>query len=345
MPTITFDLPDDLAAQAEAAIQSGAYPCMSALITAAIHSWQQSARESLRADIAIAEADLAALTSPACTHDNCPAWEAIGWPAHALAAGTCPITTPIGLIDTGINPDHDIIASAGLQVIDRPGTPEPSGAVHGTAIASLLIGAPQSRVPGLLPQAQVQAVDVFSRASGDERADVASLVEGLDILATRQVRLYNMSLSGPPNSVLSRMIDRMTDPAGLDAVVVSAAGNGGPTAPPAWPAAHPRVVAVTAVDARGRVYRQAQRGAHLALAAPGVNLLAATSVQGARGKSGTSFAVPFVTAVAAVLMSQPVAQTGAQVRATLAATARDLGTAGRDPIFGYGLVSAAAICP
>lgn len=60
MPTITFDLPDDLAAQAEAAIQSGAYPCMSALITAAIHSWQQSARESLRADIAIAEADLAA---------------------------------------------------------------------------------------------------------------------------------------------------------------------------------------------------------------------------------------------------------------------------------------------
>ena len=60
MRSITFDLPDDLAAQAEAAIQSGAYPSMSALITAAIHSWQQSARDSLRADIAVAEADLAA---------------------------------------------------------------------------------------------------------------------------------------------------------------------------------------------------------------------------------------------------------------------------------------------
>lgn len=281
----------------------------------------------------------------ACTHDNCDAWRAINWPVGRIASGRCQVTTVIGLIDTGINTDHDIIAGARLNVIQRAGTNLPSGAVHGTAIASLLVGSETSRVPGLLPDAEVLAVDVFDRVSGDERADVPALVEGLDLLATRKVRLYNLSLSGPPNTVLSRMLDRLTDEAGLDATVVSAAGNSGPTAPPAWPGAHPYVLAVTAIDTRERLYRQAQRGDHLALAAPGVNILAATSVQGARGKTGTSFAVPFVTATAALLMSQPTPQTGAQVRATLAATARDLGGPGRDSMFGFGLVSAGLFCP
>lgn len=291
------------------------------------------------------EGEPAALVTAPCRHENCDAWRAIGWPAGKIASGQCPVTTVIGLIDTGINVEHDIIADARLTVIPRAGAKLRSGAVHGTAVASLLVGSETSRVPGLLPDAEVLAVDVFDRASGDERADVSALVEGLDLLASRQVRLYNLSLSGPPNTVLSKVLDRMTDEAGLDAAVVSAAGNGGVTAPATWPGAHPRVLAVTAVDTRERLYRQAQRGEHLALAAPGVNILAATSVQGARGKSGTSFAVPFVTAAAAVLMSQPVPQTGAQVRATLAATARDLGAAGRDPMFGFGLLSAALFCP
>ena len=286
-----------------------------------------------------------AAQATACTHANCAAWAAIGWPADRIGTQSCPLTTRIGLIDTGINPDHDILAGASVQLLPRAGDPLPSGAVHGTAIASLLVGAPGSRVPGLLPGAELLAVDVFSRSAGDERADVAALVEGLDLLAAQEVRLFNLSLAGPPNSVLSRMLDRLTEPEGLDAVIVAAAGNAGPTAAPAWPAAHPQVIAVTATDPRGRVYPGAQRGDHLALAAPGVNLLAATSVRGARGKTGTSFAVPFVTAAAAVQMSRPAAQTGAQIRTSLAEAARDLGAAGRDPIFGHGLLSAAALCP
>jgi hypothetical protein len=58
----------------------------------------------------------------------------------------------------------------------------------------------------------VLAVDVFTRVAGDERADVVSLVEGLDMLAAREVRLFNLSLAGPQNAVLTRMIDRLTDP-------------------------------------------------------------------------------------------------------------------------------------
>lgn len=288
----------------------------------------------------------AATPTEACRHENCPAWGLVNWPAAEIQAGTCPVTQPIGVIDTGINPSHEILAGADLELLARPRATDGSSAVHGTAVVSLLSGNPASRVPGLLPGAKVLAVDVFSRASGDERADVADLVEGLDLLAARQVRIYNLSLSGPPNSVLARIIDRLTDAAGPDAVIVSAAGNGGPAAGAAWPGAHPMVLAVTAIDARGRVFAQAQRGDHLDLAAPGVNLLAATSVRGSRGKSGTSFAVPFVTAAAAVLLSRPAdpPPSGLSVRATLQAMARDLGAVGKDPIFGAGLLAAGAIC-
>ncbi len=285
-----------------------------------------------------------------CDHENCAAWTMIGWTETPAGAAGCPVTTLIGLIDTGINPDHSILASANLTILPhpsiqaQPGTETRSGAVHGTAVASVLVGDPGSRVAGLVPGASVVAVDVFSRVAGDERADVASLVEGLDVLAARQIRLYNLSLAGPANSVLSRMLDRMTDETALDAVIVSAVGNGGPTAAPAWPGAHPKVISVTAVDSRGRIFAKAQRGDHVDLAAPGVNLLAATSIRGARAKSGTSFAVPFVTAAAAVLMSAPGAVRGGDVRTALIASAKDLGAPGRDAVFGHGLLSTVALC-
>lgn len=276
-----------------------------------------------------------------CGHENCPALELVGWPSDRGAM--CQVTVPVGVIDTGVNAEHEILTGAALEVVrlaDVAG--DPSQAVHGTAVASLLIGGADSRVPGMIPEAEVIAVDVFNRAGGDERADVPSLLRGLDLLRGRGVRVMNLSLAGPENGVLQVVLDAMSGPDG--AVIVAAAGNAGPDAPPAWPAAHPGVLAVTAVDARGRVYRGAQRGDHLDLAAPGVGLLAATSIRGARGKTGTSFAVPFVTAAAAVIMSQHPEMTPEQVAEKLKENARDLGAEGEDEVFGAGLLDASSIC-
>lgn len=276
-----------------------------------------------------------------CGHENCAALDLVRWPVDR--GETCQVTVPVGLIDTGVNAEHDILAGAALEVVrlaDAAG--DPSQAVHGTAVTSLLVGGTGSRVPGMIPEAEVIAVDVFNREGSDERADVPSLLRGLDLLRGRGVRVMNLSLAGPENGVLQVVLDAMSGPDGP--VIVAAAGNAGPDAPPAWPAAHPAVLAVTAVDARGRVYRGAQRGTHLDLAAPGVGLLAATSIRGARGKTGTSFAVPFVTAAAAVIVSQNPDLTRDQVAAQLKATARDLGAEGEDEVFGAGLLDAALIC-
>jgi subtilisin len=56
--------------------------------------------------------------------------------------------------------------------------------------------------------------------------------------------------------------------------------------------------------------------------------------------SGTSMASPHATAVAALILSKNPALSPDQVRAVLRASSVDLGAPGRDPLFGYGRVSA-----
>jgi subtilisin family serine protease len=145
--------------------------------------------------------------------------------------------------------------------------------------------------------------------------------------------VINLSLTGPPNRLLEVAINKVSR---TGVVVLAAAGTDGPMATPRYPAAYSSVVAVTAVDSRGRAFRLANRGDYLALAAPGVNLRHALAGGGYTTSSGTSFAVPFVSTVVA-LLKQDAADD--DVVARLYASALDLGEPGRDEVYGYGLLT------
>jgi hypothetical protein len=278
-----------------------------------------------------------------CDGLHCPAFDQIGWPVAPSRLPACGAPVAIGMIDTGLNADHTTFAGATLEVMRlSDDTLDPSRAVHGTAVAAILVGDPASRSPGLVPWARLVAVDAFHRDGQDERADVVALIEGLGHLADQGVRVINLSLAGPPNTVLQEAIARLVAEEGI--VIVAAAGNGGPRAEPAYPAAYDGVIAVTAVDPGDGVYRRAQQGDYVDLAAPGVEVWTAASISGARSKTGTSFAVPFVTAAAALVLQGNPALTPAEVEARLAAGARDLGDPGRDPVYGHGAVMTADLC-
>jgi subtilisin family serine protease len=106
----------------------------------------------------------------------------------------------------------------------------------------------------------------------------------------------------------------------------------------------PGVVGVTAVDSDGNPYRKAPKGTEVDFAAPGVRIWApSTGNADGRYFSGTSFAAPYVTAMAALALQDGVAGTDA-LEQRLAENARDLGEAGKDPVFGWGLVRAASPC-
>ncbi|KNX42773.1 Subtilisin DY [Roseovarius tolerans] len=284
-----------------------------------------------------------AATAPACDGLHCPARALIGWP-QALGPEGCGAPVTIGMVDTGLNADHQVLAGADIDLTRiAPEEYSASAAIHGTAVAAILVGDPETRVPGLLPGLPLVAVDAFHRASGDERTDAFTLVRALDHLSERGVQVINLSLAGPPNTVLEDTLLQLTEQRRIP--VIAAAGNDGPRAEPAYPAAYDSVIAVTAVDRSGTIYRRAIRGAHVELAAPGVEVWTAASVKGARWKTGTSFAAPYVTAAVALWLQHDPTLTPEEIRARLTASAGDRGPDGLDDTYGHGLLNLGGNCP
>ena len=267
-----------------------------------------------------------------CSGADCLARDMIDWP---ISTGGCGAPPLIGMIDTGLNPDHAAFSASSIELHRIDETAPASDKMHGTAVASLLVGDPSSRSPALVPGARLIAVDAFHKVRTDERMDAFSLISALDLLAQKGVRVINLSFAGPPNDALARQLV-LLDQQGL--VMVAAAGNFGPQAKPVYPAAYDQVIAVTAVDRRGQIYRRANRGTHIDLAAPGVDVWTATSIKGVRTRTGTSYAAPFVTAAAALLLQQAPSLTSQEVRQRLLTSARDLGEPGPDSIYGHGLL-------
>lgn len=277
-----------------------------------------------------------------CEGVQCPSREMVDWHFAGPGAQACVQPALIGLIDTGINPDHESFVEGSLTIVARFGEADSlSDIKHGTAIAALMVGSSDARVPGLLPGAELLAVDAFLQAGRDTRATVFDLVRAADILAGEEVAVLNLSLAGPPNALLEKAIAALADE---DVVVVAAAGNAGPSAEAAYPAAYDDVIAVTAVDRSGRPYRRAGRGAHIDVAAPGVDIWTAASISGHRPETGTSFAAPFVTAAAALAKAVDPAITAAGMEELLAETAGEMGEPGRDPVFGWGLLDMEHLC-
>jgi len=258
----------------------------------------------------------------------------LGW---KQAQPVCGKPVRIGLIDTAVDTQHPALQQADiirLSVIPA-GYPLASQD-HGTGIAALLLGrSPNGVFHGVLPQAELIAVSSFIQRPQQQIETTAEwLAQALDLLVGKQVRVINMSLGGGRDRLLDRAIQAVGQRA---IVVVAAAGNGGSNAAPVYPAADPGVIAVTAVDARSHIFREANQGAYVEFAAPGVDVWSARAVKGGKYYSGTSFSTPFVTAAVARLLPEHELNIG-QVRSRLRAKVRDLGAPGRDPVYGYGLI-------
>ncbi|NJM34186.1 MAG: S8 family serine peptidase [Rhodomicrobium sp.] len=204
---------------------------------------------------------------------------------------------------------------------------------HGTAVVSLLVGDPASKVAGLIPQARILAADAFHKSGSGDSADTFDLVKALDWLIAEQVRVVNLSLSGPDNDVLKKAVERALS---RDVVIVAAAGRPDNGTTNGFPGRYNGVIAVSAVDERLRSSRLSAKGEHVSFSAPGVGVNVAAPGGGTRLVDGTSFATPFVAAAFAFGLEN--AGAGKEAANRLATAARDLGAAGKDPIYGWGLI-------
>lgn len=229
----------------------------------------------------------------------------------------------VGMVDTGIA-NHPTLG--GVRIQSRKFGPTAERQTdHGTAVASLLAREGAS---------EIVAADVFRGNGQKSYTSADSIAKALGWMVEQRVPVINMSLAGPRNLILDRVIASVL---GSGQIIVAAVGNNGPTAPPAYPAAQPSVVGVTAVDRRGRVYRYANRGAYIDVSALGVGVPAAAPGGQIAPHSGTSFAAPHVAVVLA-RCARKVSKSNSACIGAMERRARDLGQPGRDPVYGAGLV-------
>jgi Subtilase family len=253
--------------------------------------------------------------------------------AHTLARGA---NVTIAVIDSGIDAGHPELANSVADTFDALGSAE-GPHVHGTGIAGAIVA--HARLMGSAPEARLIAIRAFGGTAGAAESSSYTILRSLNYAAEHGAQIVNMSFAGPKDAVIERAI-AATAARGL--VLVAAAGNAGAKSPPLYPAANPNVIAVSATDQQDRLFQASNRGNYVALAAPGVDIFLPAPGGKYQMTSGTSFSAAYVSGVAALLLERNYALKPEALRTTLVTTARDLGSPGRDDLFGAGQADAFA---
>jgi hypothetical protein len=253
--------------------------------------------------------------------------------AHTLAQGA---NVTIAVIDSGIDAKHPELVNAVADSYDALGSKE-GPHVHGTGIAGAIVA--HARLMGSAPQARILGIRAFGAAPNGAQSTSFVILKALNYAAEHGAQIINMSFAGPKDPLIERGI-AATAARGI--LMVAASGNAGAKSPPLYPAANANVIAVSATDAQDKLFAASNRGGHIAIAAPGVDIFLPAPDEKYQITSGTSFSAAYISGLAALMLERNPALKPDEVRAILMKTARDLGAPGRDDLFGAGAADAFA---
>jgi subtilisin family serine protease len=197
---------------------------------------------------------------------------------------------------------------------------------HGTHVAGIIGAATDNGVgvAGIGWDTHILGVGVLN---ADGCGTTASIVQGIRYAVAHHARIINLSLGGPPSSAVQ---DAVSYAEAHGVLIVAAAGNAGWTFPE-YPAAYDGVVAVGGTTRSDRIAAFSNRGPWVDIAAPGVDILSTTFIDGTATYAefdGTSFAAPQVSATAALLAAANPCMPAGDLARRITATARPLPAGG-----------------
>ncbi|WP_037880967.1 type VII secretion-associated serine protease mycosin [Streptomyces sp. NRRL S-378] len=265
----------------------------------------------------------------------------------------------VAVLDTGVDESHPDLSGQVLTGTDLIGMGAGPGdrawARHGTAMASIIAGhghgpSRSQGVLGIAPQARILPVRVILEEGDPGRAKAreskgGALAEGIRWAVDHGADVINLSLGDDSDSAHHEAGEDEAVQYALSkgVVVVASAGNGGESGDRvSYPAAYPGVIAVTAVDRRGRKAKFSTRNWYATVSAPGVDVVIADPDRSYYEGWGTSAAAAFVSGAAALVRAAHPDLSPAQVKKLLEDTASDSPAGGRDDARGHGMVDPAA---
>lgn len=262
--------------------------------------------------------------------------------AHRWATGK---GVKIAVVDTGVDTTHPdlhgrIVETAnfvdgGEHTFDQDR--------HGTAVAGV-IGARAGNAVGIFgvaPEAEIVAAKACWQRAPEALEAVCSswtLAKAVDFAVRTGVQILNLSLAGPPDPLLARLI---TKAVANGTTSVAAALEKGAQAP-GFPASLETVIAVVASDPHGRLRGGVEIRRTPLLAAPGVEVLTTLPQQTYDFLSGSSLAAAHVSGIAALLLEIEPQLTPLQMHDLLRASAQPVGGVDGFPHGAIGLVNACA---
>jgi type VII secretion-associated serine protease mycosin len=258
----------------------------------------------------------------------------------------------VAVIDTGVAGSVPDLAGAVVGGTDESGlgtsdgqTAVGSDSEHGTLVGSLIAGrgtGPSSGIVGVAPEASLLSVSVaLGEGAVDTDDQIAKAVKwavdnGADVI---NLSLTRNSLDWPPS-----WDDAFLYAAEHDVVVVAAAGNrGSGTTVVGAPATIPGVLTVAGVDRDGNAsFDASSQGITIGVSAPSEQLVGITPGGNYVSWEGTSGAAPLVSGLAALVRAAHPDLDVANVIERIVETASPKGDPVPGPIYGYGLINAAA---
>lgn len=257
-------------------------------------------------------------------------------------------TIKVGLIDSGVDYSSNInIVDSENFVEDyddkNPIFQDVSG--HGTAVAGVLASdstqnadtyqfenkylkqLSSEKIDGVNPYVEIYSAEVLD---DNNKTTVDRLVNGINWALEKDVRILNICCGLSHNSEkLYRVIKKAYDKGVL---IIAAAGNGDDVQ---YPAKYKEVMAVGAVKCNGKIAENSATGDEIEVVAPGEDVTTYGPFGILSNFSGTSIAVPQVTALASILWQQDLSKSADFVRQLINSTARSLGDSKK---FGNGLI-------
>jgi type VII secretion-associated serine protease mycosin len=252
----------------------------------------------------------------------------------------------VAVVDAGVDPTTPDLAGQLLPGASFGGGPAggvttAEAAKHGTEMAGLIAGkgGGDMHMLGIAPGAKILPIAMAVSSSGKFSVGVADPIRWA---VDHGAKVINLSL-GHTGVALPADVDAVRYALSKDVVVVAAAGNVGDGAVNvSAPANIPGVIAVAGADESGNAWDGSAHGPEVVVAAPATNLVSTTpkafSPSGFSATDGTSGATAITSGLVALIRSKYPQLNAANVIDRLISTAKDNGTPGRDPYFGYGTI-------